>query len=136
MICRMNTVQENEITHMHKTHGKLVPECSAPQRGIERTQYKMTKWLKCRNITPDNKNGKHRRHTSTQCLTKATHPRQQCTQDNTVQGSNSASTHHVPAPTHGTTIHKPHIYTPPNTAKEHEDGPTRYVPNTIYLGCV
>ena len=71
-----------------QSHSKLVPECSAPKwrqdnqpaitmhygMRIERTHYKMTKWLKCRNITPDNKNSKHRRHTTTQCLSKATHP--------------------------------------------------------------
>ena len=61
--CR-NTGQNNEMSNTHRTHSKSVPECSAP----------MTKWLKCRNTTPDSEIPKHRRHTTTQCLSKATHP--------------------------------------------------------------
>ena len=76
------------MSNTHKTHSKLLPECNAPKRRqacqqsiimhyemrIEKTHYIMTKWLKCRNIIPDIENAKHKRHTTTQCLTNATHP--------------------------------------------------------------
>ena len=86
--CR-NTIQDNEMPNTNMTHCKMVPECSAPKRRqvrqpsittmkirMERKHHKMTKWLKCRNLAPDNKMQNTEDTAITQWLTKAIRPRQ------------------------------------------------------------
>ena len=95
-----------------------------------RKHFKMTKWLKCTNITPDNKKFQTQKTHNNSVAETASHPGQY-TKGCTVQGI--ATVHPHSTGTNTWHNHTQATHTPPNTAKEHENGPTQYVPKGIYF---